>query len=263
MAMMNPSDLALRLSAMWQAASPKFGIGHSLLVLTLLVCSSLAASAQSTGQLRFRFEPDRGMQYVLDGKYRMSDREITLGEGAHRFSFWAPERIMLDTTFFIVGDRLQEVFVRLRYSQDYVDHRKAQERYEQQARWGHYLPPVITGGALAWTAVSYFRYRKAGNSLDDLAEEYKSSADPGRIETLKTVDIPDAKNDLKSARTQTYVAGGITLASAAATVIIRQRMAKRSTPDFEDKERLRFEGLVHEPGRTGGIWSATFSLPIR
>ena len=261
--MINPSKLAVRAKGAWQLASRRSCMGYTCVLLILVVCSTIGASAQSTGQLRFRFEPDRGMQYVLDGKYRMSDHEITLGEGAHRFTFFAPERLMLDTTFFIVGDRLQEVFVRLRYSQDYVDHRKALERYEQQARWGHYLPPVITGGALAWTAVSYFRYRKAGNTLDDLAEEYNGSADPGRIANLKEVDIPDAKDHLRSARTQTYVSGGITLASAAATVIIRQRMAKRSTPTFEDKERLRFEGLVHETGRTGGIWSATFSLPIR
>lgn len=257
------SKLAVAIKGAWNKVSRKSGIGRTSVLLTLLVCGAFAVSAQSTGQLRFRFEPDRGMQYVLDGKYRMSDHEVTLGEGAHRFTFWAPERMMLDTTFFVVGDRLQEVFVRLRYAQDYVDHRKAEERYEQRARWGHYLPPVITGGALAWTAVSYLRYRKAGNSLDDLAEEYRNSADPGRISTIKELDIPDAKDHLRSARTQTYVAGGVTLASAAATVIIRQRMAKRSAPTFEDKERLRFEGLVHEPGRTGGIWSATFSLPIR
>lgn len=261
--MMNPIILAFRTKGVRQFAFEGSGIGYAFVLLTLLLCSILEASAQTTGQLRFRFEPDRGMQYVLDGKYRMSDHEITLGEGAHRFTFFAPERVMLDTTFFVVGDRLQEVFVRLRYSQDYVEFRKAEERYAQQARWAHYLPPVITGGALAWTAVSYIRYRKAGNNLDDLAEEYSGSADPGRIRTIKELDIPDAKDDLRSARTQTYVAGGITMASAAATVIIRQRMAKRSTPTFEDKQRLRFEGLVHEPGRTGGIWSATFSLPIR
>lgn len=261
--MINPRLQALRTKGVWRSAFRRSGIGYAFVLLTHFVCSMFEANAQPTGQLRFRFEPDRGMQYVLDGKYRMSDHEITLGEGAHRFTFFAPERMMLDTTFFVVGDRLQEVSVRLRYSQDYVEFRKAEERYEQQARWAQYLPPVITGGALAWTAVSYIRYRKAGNSLDDLAEEYNGSADPGRIRTIKELDIPDAKDDLRSARTQMYVAGGITLASAAATVIIRQHMAKRSTPTFEDKERLRFEGLVHEPGNTGGIWSATFSLPIR
>lgn len=258
-----PGKLLVYTKWAWRSATRNKALGHVCVVIALLLGSAFEGSAQSAGALRFRFEPDRGMEYLLDGKYRMSDREITLEEGAHRFTFWAPERLMLDTTLFIVGDRTQEAFIRLRYSQDYVDHRKAQERYVLHARWGKYLPPVISAGALAWTTVSYLRYRKAGNALDDLAEEYISSSDPGRIATLKTVDIPDSRQDLRSARTQTFVASGVFLASAAATLIIRKRAATRSAPVFEDKERLRFEGLVHEPGRTGGIWSATFSIPIR
>jgi len=233
------------------------------LVVGIQVLVSGTLHAQSTGQLRFRFEPDRGMQFVLDGKYKLADREITLGEGAHRFTFWAPERLMLDTTLFVEGDKTREVFIRLRYSQDYVDHRRAEERFVKQERWGRYLPPVVTGGAAAWATVSFLNYGKASRELDDLAASYRTSADPGGIQRLKYEEIPAAKSDLRSARTQAYVATGVFAASAAATLIIRKRLAQRKAPVFEDKERIRFEGLAHHGTGAGGVWSATFSLPLR
>jgi hypothetical protein len=239
------------------------GIGVALVGLGMFMLMGDTACAQSAGQLRFRFEPDRGMEYVLDGKYKLSDKELTLTEGPHRFTFWAPERLMLDTTLFLVADRTQEVLIRLRYAQDYVDHRRAEERFVRQERWGTYLPPVITGGAAAWATVSFLNYRKASRELDDLADSYRTSADPAGIQRLKEQEIPDAKADLKSARTQTIVATGVFAASAAATLIIRKRLAERKAPVFEDKERIRFEGLVHQPMGNGGIWSATFSLPLR
>lgn len=238
-----------------------WGIFAALLMcMQVLVSGSL--HAQSTGQLRFRFEPDRGMQFVLDGKYKLADREITLGEGAHRFTFWAPERLMLDTTIFVEGDKTREVFIRLRYSQDYVDHRRAEERFVKQGRWGRYLPPVVTGGAAAWATISFLNYGKASRELDDLAASYRSSSDPGGIQRLKDDEIPSAKSDLRSARIQAYVSTGVFVASAAATLIIRKRLAQRTAPEFEDKERIRFEGLVHQHTGAGAIWSATFSLPL-
>jgi hypothetical protein len=51
--------------------------------------------------------------------------------------------------------------------------------------------------------------------------------------------------------------------SAAATVYIRRKLARSTAPVFEDKERIRFEGLAFEPARSGSVWSATFSIPLR
>ncbi len=238
------------------------GIGAAVGVGILMLLGT-SVQAQSSGQLRFRFEPDNSMQFVLDGKYKLSDREITLEEGAHRFTFWAPERLMLDTTLTVLGDRTQEVFIRLRYSPDYVDHRRAEERFVKQGRWGRYLPPLVTGATAAWATVSFLNFGKASRDLDDLADSYRTSADPAGIQRLKEEEIPAAKDDLRSARTQAYVSTGVFALSAVATVIIRKRLASRSAPVFEDKERIRFEGLVHQPLGNGGIWSATFSLPLR
>ena len=228
---------------------------------SLLLC--LVAQAQSTGQLRFRFEPDRGMQYVLDGKYRMGDRELTLEEGRHTFTFWAPERLMMDTVFVVEPGRAKDVLVRLRYSQEYVDYRRAEERFESQRRIGRLWLPLATAGAGAWTTVAWIRLAQSHSTLVDLEDSYNALADPDRIEALKTTDLPNAQADLRNARTHAYVASGVFALSTAATVMLRKKLATRSAPEFKDQERIRFEGLVWEPGERRGTWAAALSIPIR
>ncbi len=218
---------------------------------------------QSSGQLKFTFEPDKGMEYVLDGKYRMSEHETTLIEGAHRFTFWAPERSMLDTTINVLPDVSTEVFVRLRYTQDFVDHRKAAQRYERNKRWATYLPPVIVVGAATWAATSLVNLSKADQDLSDLAASYSTSSDPAGIQRLKYDEIPAAKTDLSSARTQAYVASGVFVVSLAGTLWLRHRMANSTAPVFEDKEKVRFDGLVWIPGASGGTWAGGVSIPLR
>lgn len=240
------------------------GIVASIVMNTcahVLVCPSLFA--QATGQLRFRFEPDRGVQYVLDGKYRMSDREITLSEGSHRFVLWAPERLMLDTSFFVVGGRTVEALVSLHYSPEYVSYRRAVERHELQARWGRTLPPVLTAAAGVWTAVAVLRWARAHRDLNDLADSYRTSADPLGITRLKEEEIPAGKDDLRAARNGAYVATGMLVLSASATWYLRRKLATRTPPVFEDRERVRFEGLVNVPGERGVAWAATFSMPLQ
>lgn len=219
--------------------------------------------AQSSGQLRFTFEPDKGMEYVLDDKFRMSDHTPTLIEGSHRFIFWAPERSMLDTTINVLPDVSTDVFVRLRYTQDFVDHRKAAQRYERNKRWSTYLPPAITAGAAAWATVSIINLDKADSDLNELASSYESSSDPAGIRRLKNEDIPAAKSDLSAARTQAYVATGVFAVTLAGTLWLRHRVANSSAPIFEDKEKVRFDGLVWIPDARGGAWAGGISIPLR
>jgi hypothetical protein len=235
-----------------------------LFVLTL-ICMQVFTGlhAQSTGQLRFRFEPDRGMQYVLDGKYRLGDRELTLEEGRHTFTFWAPERLMMDTAFIVEPGLTKDVLVRLRYSQEYVDHRRALERYASQQRIGRIWLPVATIGAGAWTTVAWIQLAKAHSTLVDLEDSYTTLSDPDGIQALKTTDLPNAQADLRKARTHAYVASGVFAATTAATVMLRKKLASRSAPEFQDSERIRFEGLVWEPGEQRGTWAAALSIPIR
>lgn len=228
----------------------------------VLLLTGTLSMAQSTGRLRLIMEPAGQTEYVLDGQFRMRDREVSLMEGTHRFVFWAPERRMLDTVLTVVAGGTSDVRISLRYSEEYIQWRKQAQQYETQRRWGLYAPPVVAAGAAAWMVVSYMNYSQAHRELDDLEEAYAASTDPGQISSIKNEDIPAAKDDFAKARTQTIVASGLFLVSAGATWYLRRKLSSRTAPVFEDKERTRFEGMVWVPGGTGGTWMAGLSIPL-
>jgi hypothetical protein len=228
----------------------------------VLLLTGTLSMAQSTGRLRLIMEPAGQTDYVLDGQFRMRDREVSLMEGPHRFVFWAPERRMLDTVLTVVAGGTSDVRISLRYSEEYIQWRKQAEQYETQRRWGLYAPPVIAAGAAAWMVVSYMNYSQAHRELDDLEEAYAASTDPGEISSIKSEDIPAAKDDFAKARTQTIVASSLFVVSTGATWYLRRKLSSRTAPVFEDKERTRFEGLVWVPGGTGGTWMAGLSIPL-
>lgn len=234
---------------------------RSLMPAVLLLTGTLSM-AQSTGRLRLIMEPAGQTEYLLDGQFRMRDREVSLMEGPHRFVFWAPERRMLDTVLTVVAGGTNDVRISLRYSEEYIQWRKQAEQYETQRRWGLYAPPVVAAGAAAWMVVSYMNYSQAHRELDDLEEAYAASTDPGEISSIKSEDIPAAKDDFAKARTQTIVASSLFVVSAGATWYLRRKLSSRTSPVFEDKERTRFEGLVWVPGGTGGTWMAGLSIPL-
>ena len=230
--------------------------------LGVLACP--LAMAQSTGKLRIFCEPQGTSLYIVDGKHRLNDREITLMEGPHTFTFWAPERRMLDTTLMVVAGTTREAHVQLRYSEEYIAYRAEADRYTRNARWKQYGPPLVALGAGAWAGVSISRAINARKDLDALEEEYNTSAYPAGITELKDERIPEANTELRQARTMAYISSGVFVASAAVSYLVHRRSVTRTAPVFEDKEKLRFDGLVWAPGANGdGIWMAALTIPIR
>ncbi len=228
------------------------------------VHTGIGAHAQSTGKLRILCEPVGTSSYVVDSKHRMNDREITLMEGAHRLVFWAPERRMLDTTVMVVAGTTKEVRAQLRYSEEYIAYRAQADRFVRNDRWLKYGTPVVTAGAGVWAGVSIARAIDARKDLDALQDEYTSSADPGGLLDLKSTRIPDANDALRRSRTMAYVSSGVFALSACALWYVNERRKEHKAPVFEDKEKVRFEGLVWVPGsNTGGTWAMGLTIPIR
>lgn len=234
-----------------------------VLVLVGEILPTRGVNAQETGQVRFRFEPPQGVSYVVDGKYRLSDREITLQEGRHNFVFWAPERRMLDTALFVVGGQTQDVRLSLRYSLEYVEHRRALERYEKQQRYSVLLPSIATFATGTWATVSTIRMIRRGNDLRDLKDTYATLSDPVSIARLKQQDLPEARSDLRSARSGFYISTGLFAISTATVLYMKQRSGTRIKPEFKDNEGLRFNGLVWAPGEHGGTWATGLTYIIR
>lgn len=236
----------------------------ALFLLAGVISQLKPCVAQSTGGVRVFCEPG-GSSYILDGQHRMADRELTLMEGPHRFVFWAPERRMLDTTFMVMGGTTRELRVQLRYSQEYITFRRKADNFTRNSRWLRHGPPVVALGAGAWAGVSIKKAVDARKDLDALSDEYAASSYPAGIRELKDDRIPAANKELRDARTMAYISTGVFVASVA-TVWWTQRVLKRSTaPVFDDKEKVRFDGLVWVPSLQGdgGTWMAGLTLPIR
>ena len=140
---------------------------------------TLTAAAQTTGQLRLLMEPAGTTSYLLDGKHRMTQREVSLLEGPHHFVFWAPERRMLDTTITVVGGGIQDVRISLRYSEEYIQHLSRMKSYTSMQRWGRVVPPIVAGAAGVWALVSYLDYNAAHKDLVDLRGRVQDLLGPG------------------------------------------------------------------------------------
>ena len=222
------------------------------------------ASAQSTGTLRIFCEPTGTSEYVLDGKYRMRDREVTALEGPHRFVFWAPERRILDTTLLVLPNVTTDVRVQLHYSEEYIAYRHKADRFSRNEGLLRYGPPVLTTGAAAWLGFSIWKNIDAQNKVDQIGDDYAASSSPSGINEIKGVDLPKANQRLRNARSMTYVSGGVFAVSAAAWWYVCSVRKNKTAPVFEDKERVRFDGLVWTPtGEGNGMWLAGLTIPIR
>jgi hypothetical protein len=230
-----------------------------------LLCTVLLAvpgMAQRTGRVLLDLSPAGTTTYILDGKYRMSDRQLDLLEGPHRFVFWAPERRMLDTTIVVVPGAQVEARIELRYSEEYVAWRKREDRARLDRTWARYAPPVLMAGSAAFVVVSYIKHQRSYEDLQALVNEYDSSVDPRRIADIKQEAIPAAKDDLRTTRTAMVLSGGVFAASSAALVYFRHRAKIRSSEPFEDKERIRFEGLVWNQDPLQPAFGAQFTIPL-
>lgn len=240
----------------------KCGLDIRTFVLPVVMLVGVAVNAQLTGRVLLDLSPAGSTSYVLDGKYRMTDRQLDLMEGPHRFVFWAPERRMLDTTINVLAGKQLDVRIELRYSDEYVAWRKGAERASLRNAWLRYAPPVCMAGSAALVLHSFIRHEQAYKELNALEGEYRSSVDPGRIADIKGDDLPAVKDALQRTRNGLIVSGSILTLSTAATLYLRSVARNRTTVPFEDKERVRFEGLVHAPLPQGSVWSASFSIPL-
>lgn len=231
------------------------------LVVALLLLITQRYQAQSTGTLRLVIDPGSDYEFVVDHKHRMQQREIKLGEGLHHFSVWAPERRVVDTSVFVVADRTSELVMRLPYSAEFMAHRNAEVRY-QNSRKLRVISPVILVAGGVWTGLSYMAFRKADDQLQADRKEYANSTDPGVIANLKDVRIPEHNATYERARTSMILGGALTAIGAGVFWYIRSHTKGLTRPVFEDKERIRFDGLSWIDDHRGGTCVATLSIPI-
>ncbi len=239
----------------------EIGIMRTLLLLAMVVTTASVRS-QNTGTLRLLVDPGHNFEFVVDKKHRMQQREVKLSEGLHHFSFWAPERMVVDTNVFVVADRTSDLVLKLPNSPEYIAYRRALAQHQSKRRVARTIPTVVTGGALIWTSLSLVKYQKARDVLEADRETYEIDVRPASIRTLKETTIPAHNEDLRKARTGVYTALGTTAICGAITYYLYRRSAKWDKPVFEDKQKVVFDGLVWLPSERGGMFHAGITIPL-
>lgn len=226
-------------------------------VIFAVVASNGTLMAQSAGTLYLKVDPANFM-YRLDHEFTLQRTELELLEGPHHFSFWAPQRKVVDTTLNIPSGT-SAFTLRLPYSTEYLVYQRDLDRYRKDMRVMRQVPVAVTGGALVYTAFKYATMKKAHDQLDDDRAAYDDASSPHAITVLKTETMPAHKEEFDKARTKFAVAAGITALFAGTTAYLFWRSGQRAKPEFIDKEKLRFDGLSWMPGPNGGTWQGGFT----
>ncbi|MBP9161314.1 MAG: hypothetical protein KBF49_10740 [Flavobacteriales bacterium] len=214
-----------------------------------------AVNAQNSGNLRLQIDPPTTFTYKLDHQFTMQQSEVELLEGPHHFSFWAPQRRVVDTTLTITGGVDRSFALRLPFSTEYLVYQRDLKAYKKSMRFQRLVPAVATGGSLIYTAVKYGQMKKAHDLFAEDHAAYDDASSPHAISVLKENVIPAHKDEFDKARTGFQMAAGVTVLFAGATAYMYLRSAKQKKPEFIDKEKLRFDGLSWMPGADGGEWS--------
>lgn len=247
----------------------KTGIRYMLVAIVLAwvhVDMATCSNAQTTGVLRLFIDPGHDYQFVLDGKYRMQQRELTLGEGPHRFTFWAPKHRMVDTVLTVAPNTVTTFTMRLPVSAEYLAWQREVAKYKREVVLGRGLPLLATVGTGAWTVLNLRKYKAAHDQLKDDEALYASARSPREIDELKDVTLPADKDELARWKSRTIISSACFAVSAATTLWMFHRTKGKAIPQFEDKEKVRFDGLVYVPRLYPGsedIWFATLSFPLR
>ena len=226
----------------------------AMLALAVVVSGMGAAQAQNSGKLRMVVDPGDSYEFIVDHQFRMQQREVELTSGPHHFSFWAPERMVVDTTLVVEEGRTKSVVLHLPYSKDFLVYQRDLQQHQRTMRKYRVLPVVVTGGAALFTVLSYSKAKKAHDQLDDDRAAYDENRSPNRISALKSGTIPEHKDDFKKANTQFLAAAGVTALFAGVTAYLYHKSGKLPVPQYIDKEKLRFDGLSWTPDEHGGTW---------
>jgi hypothetical protein len=232
-------------------------------VLAAHCCISARAQTPATGTVRLALEPRSQVQYVLDGARRAWAEELVLPAGEHHFTFWAPNCSLRDTTIMVRAGSETKVDLRLQLSAEYLELERWKKRtfIARTALWAIPAAGVAIFGTRS--VVSKVEQDDTYNDLIKARDAYASTTNSAFIVQLKTSTIPQLERKLAEQTKRlndhlswTAICAGAALAGAAIGETLRP-------PDYQDHDRLKFEGLVWVPGVGGGVLAAGITWHIR
>lgn len=221
--------------------SPSFFRKVSL-VVALYGITALLAIGQ-TGKIKFVVIPTDQYYFILDGKTRYNTNVLELTEGRHIFSFWAPERQIVDTAFTVVRDTLSVYYLTLPFSADYIKYRDEMELQEQQMRWMRLPLPIFAAGNLIYTGSRLIKMHGAHKDLKGYDALYPVTTEPAVIRDSKNKML-DLKNDLARYKRQNYISAGTLAVTAGLSYFLIKKSFRLKQPVFDDKTKVIFDGLT-------------------
>ncbi len=241
------------------------------LVMVVGWAAILPAAAQTPGsvassgtEVRLLVNPRAMVRAKVDGELlQQGTVGVRLQPGPHRLAFWAPGFALLDTTVQVGSDTL---FFRrtLREDPAHKVHREAWGRVKAGRTLWRYGTAAAFVGTSVWAVLAHQRMKDAHQALADAETTYATSQSPQEIVTLKEVRIPELKETFADRRTGFTIAASVAGACLATTVYGWVRAGRiEDPPHFEDREKVRFDGIAWLPPLTpGGPWLATLNLRL-
>lgn len=230
--------------------------------LPALVLVCLGAQGQDKGELKLYVSPFNGVEYILDGTERLNARGLVLPAGDHRFVFWAPDRQILDTTLTILPDTVQAFHKTLVPTLEYRDFLQAQKRVKHGRFFYRAIPTALAGVGVVMSLNAKKGLDEANTTLTELEDDYATLRAPSSIVSLKSEAIPNAQDEVDQASRKLTTAVVFTSVAVVATVWGFIKAGSLEDPEYEDKGKVIFDGLVWVPGQQG-VFQAALTIPIR
>ena len=210
-------------------------------------------------------QPFPQVEYILGDTARFKEAvlpAVRLPEGDHHLVFWAPNCTLLDTVLHVSTGGMMEMRKVLRPTPEYITYHRASEKvWLHKAMWKG-IPMLFT---LGFGLKGYFDHRAHDQAYDDLhalRDSYPTLLRPSDIEGLKQVTIPAAQQDLEDTRRRFVTSVAACGVGALATVYGFIHARKLKEPPYEDKEKVKFEGLAWLPVGGTGMYVAGISIPL-
>lgn len=240
--------------------------GRSIAIALLLVGGALDSFAQDSVEVQMLVQPWHQVEYILNGNERLKTVDVPavrLPVGDHRLIFWAPNCGILDTVLHVVSGPAMELRKVLKPTPAYLAYqRSSRQVWIRKALWKG-VPGLFTIGFGIKALSDHQAHDQAFDDLHELRDSYSTLSSPNDIQALKQVAIPAAQDELE--RTRKHLTTSLVLCGvgALATVYGFIRAGKLKYPAYEDKEKIRFDGLAWVPVGDGGMYLAGISIPIR
>lgn len=241
------------------------GKACSILVFMALAGPSMAQTRDSA-EVRFWVNPYNQVEYILDGVERLKQAEYPAARftaGDHRLIFWAPHCSILDTTLHVVGGVDMALRKVLKQTPEYLAYKKVRSGVGTKKALWRAVPVLFTAGFGIKALVDRRAHDQAYDELHALRDSYYKMTSPSAIEVTKRSSIPAAQDKLDATRRQLSISLALCGVGALATVYGFIRAGKLTYPEYEDKEKVRFDGMAWIPTAQGGMYLAQLSIPLR